>query len=419
MLQHYFHLYTKWVLILVVSVIPLTSFAQVLGLELLNNKEELEIEFEYRQGFIILDIRLGNTLPLKFILDTGAEHIILFKREISDIMGFEYEKRINLIGSDLNQEVFALICRNIPIELKKCKTVERDIIVLEEDFLHLEELTGETIHGILGSRFFRGLAVKIDYKKQKLKLYNAAKFKPLAWENFNAYDIVIDRHKPYIKSTVITDEGLNIPVNLLIDTGAALPFLLFNNSHPSLKVPEKFVKGNLGKGIGGDLEGYLSRVRKLSLTDDLNFDNIITSFQDLSQDVNAEVYNYRNGLIGNPILERFTVIFDFVKSKLYLKPRKKYNKAFKYDKSGLTIYAFGSKLDQYFIKSVVKDSPAWEAGIREGDLIKRLGLLPANYYSLGGIVKRLQKKNGKKIKMKLERNGVPYKTSFRLRDILE
>ena len=104
---------------------------------------------------------------------------------------------------------------------------------------------------------------------------------------------------------------------------------------------------------------------------------------------------------------------------LYIsKPKRKYNRKFKYDKSGLTIYAFGPQLNQYYVKSVVKDSPAWQAGIRKGDMIKRFGPWPANFYSLGGITKRLQRKDGKKIKLKMERNGVEYKTQFFLRDIL-
>ena len=108
-------------------------------------------------------------------------------------------------------------------------------------------------------------------------------------------------------------------MNLLIDTGAALPFLIFTNSHPSLQIPENFIKGNLGKGLGGELEGYLSKLPHLQITEQHGFNNIITSFQDLPPGVTQDVYNSRNGLIGNPILERFNVIIDFVGSTIYLK----------------------------------------------------------------------------------------------------
>lgn len=390
--------------------------AQVLGLELLDNNESVELNFDYNQGFILLDVKFNRSLPLKFILDTGAEHIILFKKEISDLLGMPYEKRINLVGSDLNRQVYAYICRNVALSLKNTPTVERDIIVLEEDFLHLEELTGKPIHGIIGSRFFRGLVMELDYKKSRLVLHDGSLFRPPA--KFKQFDLSIEKHKPYLSAQINTESGDSIPLKLLLDTGAALPFLLFLDTHPSLEIPDYFVKGNLGKGLGGDIEGYLSKVNDLELFGSYNFSNLVTSFQELGQDIDPDILMNRNGLIGNPILERFKLIIDFVNSKIYLQARKNYNKEFEYDKSGLVIYAFGADLDNYYIKDVIVDSPAYEAGIRRGDMIKRIGLWPANFYSLGHILKKLKGRDGKRIKMHLERNGVRYKTSFILRDFL-
>jgi len=394
------------------------AYTQVMGLELLDGKDKLELDIDYAQNFIIVDLRFNHILPLRFILDTGAEHIILFRMEISDILGLQYGKRINLVGSDLDKEVYAYITREVPVQLDKTPTVVRDIIVLEEDFLHLEELTGEAIHGILGSRFFRGLVVQIDYKKGKIILHDASSFEPPANEKYRTVPLVIEKHKPYISSKIVQDKQDTLNLSLLVDTGSALPFLLFLNTHASLQIPEHVVRGNLGRGLGGDLEGYLGRTDRLLLTDHFEFADIITSYQAIDPEIDPEVYRYRNGLVGNPILERFDVMMDFVRSVMYIKPLKKYNRKFKYDKSGLVIYAFGPELNNYYIKQVIIGSPAYKAGIRSGDTIKKIGFWPAGYYTLQGILKKLKSREGKKIRMVLERNGVRYKTSFRLRDYL-
>ena len=81
-----------WVVLLLIILPSPQLKAQVLGLELLDGKKEIEIDFSYEQGFILLDLKFSNTLPLKFILDTGAEHVILFKKEISDIFRFRIRK---------------------------------------------------------------------------------------------------------------------------------------------------------------------------------------------------------------------------------------------------------------------------------------------------------------------------------------
>lgn len=406
-------------LFLITSIIAFSNkgFSQVLGLELLGEEDEIELKFNYSQGFIIVDIKFNTAVPLKFILDTGAEHIILFDKTITDIFGLEYSNKISLVGSDLNREVFAFISRNIPIQLEGCKTVKRDVIVLEEDFLYLEEITGEPIHGIIGSRFFRGLVLDINYRQKRIKLINSGKFEPPK-KGYTKIDILKEGHKPYFASHIVNSTGDTIPVNLLIDTGSALPFMVFLDSHPSLNLPDNIIKGKLGKGLGGNLEGYLGKVQQLEFGP-FQFNSLVTRFQNIDENNDIDIHKYRNGLVGNPILSRFQLILDLVKDELYVKPHKNLNKRFEYDKSGLTIYAFGYNLDSYYIKDVVEDSPAQLAGIKPGDILKKIGILPANFHSLETITKKFEKKEGKKFKLTLERNGVRYKTHIILRDMLK
>ena len=405
--------------LMLILLVDIKVSAQVLGLELLNGKEELEIDFDYSNGFIIIKVRLNNLLPLNFIFDTGAEHVILFKKEISDVLGLQYEKRINLMGSDLEKEVFAFITRNVLISIPGTNSVNRDLIVLEDDFINLDSRIGETIDGILGSRFFRGLILEFDYAKKKLVLYDQKKFKPPTKnKNYSQIEIKVENFKPYITSNIITVQGDTIQLKLLIDTGSALPFLLFLNTHSSLILPDNFIRGNLGTGLGGDLEGYLSLVKEFKLTDQYVFNNLITSFQYVDPNLNPEYYRNRNGLIGNPILSRFHVYLDLLSQQIYIKPRKNYNKKFKHDKSGMLIYAFGHHLNQYYVKDVIENSPAAEVGIKKGDLIMKVGLFPANFYDLNLITKKLQKKTGKKVRFTLIRNGEKLKKTIVLRDLV-
>ena len=396
--------------------LPRNAHSQVMGMELMDGQDKVQINFDYIYGFIVVDLKLSGILPMKFILDTGAEHVILFKKEISDVLGFQYEKRINLIGSDLEQEVYAYITRNVPLKLEDTPTVTRDLIVLEEDFLELESMVGEPIDGILGTRFFRGLVLDINYRKNRLTLYNSDTYE-VPDKDYTELDLEIQNYKPYLPTKIITDDGTRIDTKLLLDTGSALPFLLFLQTHPSLKLPETVIRGNLGRGLGGDLEGYLGKVRYLEMKQGVYFSNLITNFQEIDSQLNPEVYHQRNGLIGNPILSRFDIVIDIIKEKAYIKPRKNYNKSFEYDRSGLIIYAFGPTLDQYYVKDVIENSPGEEAGIKRGDIIKKVGILPANLLSLGTITRRLQRKEGKKVRFTILRNGEKLRKSVVLRDL--
>ncbi len=394
-----------------------TGYTQVLGLELLGDKNEVELEFEYDRNFILLKTRLSN-LPFTFIFDTGAEHIILFKKEIADILGYPYDKTIEIFGADLQQNVVAHITRGVPIKLENTKKVNRDLIVLEDDFLHLEELTGKRIDGIIGGRFFRGLSVEIDYKRRKLRLMRKTPSDILK-KGYHPLNMRIIKHKPYIECSIETTQGDSVDIIMLLDTGAAIPLLLFLNEYAEVNLPGKFLSGNLGKGLGGDIEGYIGKISSLNLSQEFTFNNIITSYQRYDLDSLDNEFIVRNGLLGNPLLERFKIVIDYVNNKLYFKPNKNFNKDFQYDVSGLIIYAFGPELRDFFVKEVMSGSPAEKAGIKSGDIIKRVGLLSTSFYNINGIYRKLIKRKNKHIKITVERNGQKLRKTLYLQDVLD
>lgn len=389
--------------------------AQVLGLELLQDKESITIPFEYKQEFIILNIKISG-VPLKFLFDTGAEHVILFKKEISDILGFSYDKPIELTGADLQRVITAYISRGIPLSLQNTVTVDRDIIVLEEDFMHMDQITGESIDGILGARFFRGLIIEIDYKRKEIILRKSLP-KKVKKSKYIQLDSKFINHKPYV-NCFVENGGDTINTKILLDTGAAIPFLLFLNEESKVSLPENYMVGNLGKGLGGDIVGYMGKTNNFYLDKKFVFNDLITSFQYYERDTIIDRIVGRDGLIGNPLLERFNIVIDYVRGSVYFKPHKSYNKEIEYDISGLVLYAFGQNLKGYFIKEVLPGSPADKAGIQSGDIIKKIGLISVSFYDLGQIYKRLIKRKGKKVNLVIERQGQKIKKTLILTDNL-
>ena len=407
----------KSILFIAFFLLVQNSFAQILGMDLLGGEDKVEIPFEEKHGFIIVSVKFNRTLPLEFIFDTGAEHTILFKRQFADLMGIEYSKRIRILGSDLSQELYALIARNLYMQIKNTADVRRDIVVLEENLSMLDESTGLDVDGIIGGSYFRGMVVKINYKRRKITIYNPAKFSPPT-KNFEEHNITLIRNKPYFVTNTLLSNGVDLETNLLLDTGAALTFLLHSNSDSLLVTPENKISGYVGYGISGPIEGFLGKVSKLYFGS-FEFNDILTSFQEIENIILDDKTLVRNGILGNLLLRRFEVIIDYQKRKLYLKPNKNYNKEFKYDRSGLVIFALGRDFKEFYVRAVIKGSPAEEADIRPGDVIKKIRWLKSKHWSLERLTRLLQKKEGKCIKMTVERDGVKIKKKFYLRDLLQ
>lgn len=392
-----------------------TISAQYSGVDLLGGADKKEVKFEYINGFTIVKVIYGGLLYMNFLLDTGASHNILFKKDANDLLGITYTDTIIIAGADLKTKMKAMVSRNVPIMLEGTEIINRDIIVLNEDYLDLKKMLGRRIDGILGGDFLKGLVVSINYKHGELTLYNPSKFVPK--KKFTSHDIEIINYKPYIKSITQIEEKSDT-LNYLLDTGASLALLIHSNKVKDFVMPDNVIIGNLGKGIGGDLTGFIGMTNSLMM-DNYQFNNIVSSFQEIDSAILLNRNVIRDGIIGNVILSRFHLIIDYVQEKLYLRPITKLSKEFAFDKSGLLIYALGPELNQYFIKTVYPNTPAEAAGLKPGDKILKIGFWPLVFYDLEKITQKLQGKAGKKIKMKVLRNGEKMNIAFRLRDLFK
>lgn len=403
---------------LIISFAVSITHGQLLASDLLRGSHKVTLPFKKENGFIILDIKFNNYFPLRMIFDTGAEHTILFDKTLTDILNIPYERQIKVMGSDLSQELFAQIARSISITLDDDFTVKRDIVVLEEDYLHFNANNGIRIDGIIGGEFFKGLVVLINYKKNSLELYDADSYKPD--KKATKHNITIQNFKPYVDADYISSSSANndtTQLKLLLDTGASITNLLFTNSDTSIVIPDHAIPGHLGKGLGGDIFGLVGKSRYIGI-DSYGFNEVITYFQDIDSSLIVHPKVNRSGLIGNVVLSRFDqVAIDYTHSHLYLKPGKDYNKDFQYDKSGINMIAIGPKLNQYYVSTVLIDSPAYKAGIRPGDLIKKYSWWSTRWYSLEGLTNRFCGKEGKNIKLTILREDKKLKKSFILKDL--
>ncbi|MFT4759924.1 MAG: hypothetical protein ACI9XO_001795 [Paraglaciecola sp.] len=382
----------------------------------LRSVNKVEIPFEYESNLIIIKATFQGFMPLKFIFDTGAEHTIISKREITDILKIPYRREFKLLGSDMSAEISAFLISGVQLQISDLLLPNQSMLVLSEDHLHLEEVAGIQIHGILGSDVFKRYVVRIDYSKKVITLYSNNIFK-LPKKGFEAIDIEIFKNKPYLKETLWLTPTDSLPVKLLIDTGAALSLLIHSDSDTLLTIPEGARLGKLAFGLGGFIEGYLGRIQKLKLGN-FQLNEVLTNFQDLNENLDTTFLNNRNGLIGNQALNRFDVILHYPQQKLYLRPNKKYKKAFEFDKSGLIVIATSPTLNKFTIHDVLKNSPGKEAGLQKGDVIKSINRFHASFFSLREINRALKKKVGKRIRMVVKRGERRMVFYFKLRKLV-
>jgi predicted aspartyl protease len=394
----------------------LCVFAQMPGVFMDKKAKKVEIPFERQGNFIIVKVIFEGLFPLRFILDTGAEHTILTKKEIPNLLGIPYERTINLLGTDMKTEVVAHIIRKIRLQLPNILFV-KDMIVLDDDYFQFDKFAGLDVHGVLGAEAFRGYVIKFDFSKQIITLYDPSVFKPSDHRNFEKLPIEIIRTKPYLTTTAQINNDTSAQLKLLLDTGAALSLLLHTYSTPGLSLPQHVIKGNIGTGLGGEIEGYVGRIKSLDIGKNRLIEPV-SNFQELNKLADSSYINGRNGLLGGEILSRFNFIIDFNNEQLYIQPNRFYKYKFSYDKSGLVLIAGGTALSIFTVHEVMPKSPALEAGFQKGDELTRINSIPSRFYNLGEINRKLQSKTGKTYRITFIRNGQTIKTKIKLRDLI-
>ncbi|MBP7821461.1 MAG: retropepsin-like domain-containing protein [Saprospiraceae bacterium] len=379
--------------------------------EIKGQSKEIDINFEYINNLIIVNATFNGILPLRLVFDTGAEHSIIFDKIYTDAIGVDYDMRkVTIMGADFQSYIDAHIARNMTIDIGNIRAKYQNVLVTEQDYFQLSAYLGTTIHGILGADFIKNFVVKIDFRRNVISL-SKENLNPTKLRKFTKLPCQFHNNRPYLLPKINTIKNNDaVTMKLLMDSGAALSLLLTTNT----AIPPKVVKGHIGFGLGGMVEGYLGRVDKLILHDEIVLQQLLTNFQEENK-LTPKRDSSKQGIIGNLVLDKFTIIIDYLNGNIYVKPNKGYNKVLKSDKSGLVIIASGKKLTDFIVYDIISSSPAEEAKIQKDDIIIKINSIPTTFYTLSEILGKFQGREGKKIKITYLRNGIKRSTRLRLR----
>lgn len=383
-----------------------------------EERNRVDVPFDFSGNFVMVNARFNRIMPLNFIFDTGAEHTILTRREVTDFFRVPYGHQFRQVqGADLSDTLVAYLARGIYLDIgDHLRAANQDILVLEEDYFRFESYIGMPVYGILAASTMSEYLIELDYRKQLLRLYRRSAFKPER-HGFQSIPMTVNRDKPYIEARVSVVPDSVVTVKLLLDTGAALPLLLYHNTHPLLSPPALTIPSQIGMGLGGFLEGYTGRVAEVAVGP-FRQHAVIAYFQEMDTSRISSAQYARNGTLGNLFLQHFRAIFDFQGQTLWLKPAPGYEKPYPFDKSGLFLMATGDTTKGLLVQFVAPGSPAAQAGIRKGDRLLRAGGLKGIAGNLNHISKLMQKKAGKRIELLLSRDDEAYQTAITLRDLI-
>lgn len=404
-------------LLFLLAIFPTEMLAQRSDMKVLGRYKRIELPFSIENNFLVINILLDNVLPVRFIIDTGAENTILLEKTMTDMLRVDYRRTFEVRGADVNTTLTAYLATGIDLRIAdRLLARNRSMLVLEENYFDFERLTGTSIQGILGADFLMRFTVEFNFRRQLMILHEPRDWEPSSKHvNIPAEFI---RNRAYLNIPVSVTGGEATNRRLLLDSGAGLTLLMhtFGDS-TDVDLPQLTVPTYIASGLGGNLEGSVGRAREVALAGK-RLENVVTYFQPIDT-AGLTFLNGRQGIIGNRLLRRFNVVVDYTKNQVWMRPEgSRWRRKFRFDRSGLTVLAGGTNLRTYTIASVIPGSPADEAGLRVKDRIVAVNGTSVGFMTLSGILRKFVRKVGKRVKIRYERDGEYKVVTFRLRDLI-
>lgn len=391
---------------------PLHAQLQYFGLP--ADRSNQTVNFSNYDNLVVAEFVLNDTLPIRLLLDSGVEGVIITDRNISMRLRDSWMRDFKISAPGSSEEIEASITRALKLSFGPLEPIVTNLVVLKDDYFSLDHYIGAHIHGLIGMEKFRNLMVTTNYERNTLRFERPENFRIKS--KTQIIPLIITQGKPYMPVRVALDNTHFMDLWLMVDSGANHPLLLENDSLNGFK-PKKSIEAIIGKGLGGNIPGSFGRIGWMMLGN-FRLDDIVTSFTD--QYLPDSFFNRqkRNGTLGAGALARFVVTFDYTNSRLLLRKGARFSQPFEYNMSGLNFSASGSAFNIFEITEVIPGSPGYESGIMQGDLVISVDDKFTFGMTLGELNNLFSERPGKSLKLRLMRDGRPMTLKIRLRRLI-
>ncbi|MDF0719905.1 aspartyl protease family protein [Kaistella sp. PBT33-4] len=434
--------------LLILLVLTLSYVRAQDGLLLDQNTKKETISFQLINNLIFIPITV-NGVELTFLLDTGVAETLLFSVGDSELVLQDTERvKFSGLGGAVEIEGLKSVNNKVQIGSTFADSNHTIFVILDEEF-NFSSHVGIPVNGIIGYPFFRNHQVKIDYQAKKITVYRKHSNYKIPRKSFAELDITIESNKPYVMAGV-EQVAFRQDSKLLLDLGNSDPLWLFPEVIDGFQYNRPNIDDFLGRGFNGDIYGKRSRIHRLYL-DRFTFEKPLAAHPDAESVRHLTLVPGRKGSIGNDLLRRFTLIFDYPMNKLYLKKNRFYYDPFHLNMSGLEVkhdgmtwsqelvkvenpsprhsetaggyaaatnefrYKFTLK-PEYSVAGIRAGSPASLAGLRKGDKLMKLNNRNTAEMKLDHIMQLLKSEPGKKITVEIIREDKFQKFTFFLED---
>lgn len=438
----------QFLVAIILLCLPFFGFGQKFAL--LDGKKHEKVKFQLINNLVIVPIEVNGT-PLSFVLDTGVSTPILFNLTGKDSIQINEVSEIKIQGLGEGEPIEALSSKNNSFKLGAIENKSQRVFVVLDKSINFSPTLGMPIHGIIGYDLFHDFVVELNYSSRYIKFHNSKRYSYKKNKKSQTLPLTIKQKKAYVTGEVYLKDSESVSVRMLLDTGSSDAIWLLENEE--IQVPDNFYEDFLGRGLGGEIYGKRTKVKRMKLGN-FALENAKAAFPDRESFNSIRNLGNRNGSLGGEVLKRFNIIFDYRNQKITLRKNGNFKTPFQYNFSGIDLQhdgvryvaerlanpggllteendTFGnvqilmenstrlSLVPEIIVSGIRAGSPAEEAGLREGDVILAVNGRSIHSFKLQEVLQMLNEGKGKRIRVVIERYDSDLAFTFILKDMFE
>jgi hypothetical protein len=366
-------------------------------------------KIDFTRNQVRLPVSINGSEPFSLILDTGmpTRGVLLRPTPRVEALDLQYHSgsEASLSGGGSGPAVTARMAAAEHIKVGEYEIKEVPVIVLPTD-----AGLPRDVDGVIGAELFDRYVVRVDVDAAQLELFDFAAYQPPAGST--AVPIRLRERMPFVDARV-TIGAHEVKADLAVDLGAGHAIWLNEGSNPQLAAPPGSIETTIGRGLSGPILGSIGRVPRVAIGD-FAFEKVVGVFP-VSEHQNPGGFDFKDGFVGAELLTRFIVTFDYDHERMLLERGARFGEPFEHDMTGMVLNPQG--LDRRSVDSVLKGSPAEEAGVMEGDVLVAVDGQPLATLGMDAL-KRAFQRDGAEVVVTLERGSTTIEKRFKLRRLV-
>ncbi len=330
----------------------------------LDEARTTTLRFELVDDHIVVPVGVNGSEPLNFVLDSGAAATVILESRHTQALSLKLGPELPVSGVGSGPDPVAHIVADTDLSLGGVRLEGLSVIYLPlASVPFFDNLDEVYFDGVIGAPFFERFIVEIDYDQQLISFSEPASVatrigrSSAHWQELPLH---IESGVPYLYTHIDIGRGQSVEVKLLVDTGYRGAVSLTPDTHEGISEPLEYFS-LVSQGLSGDVETRVGMSETLSIGD-FSLHNLPVSYSISG----GESDNGSNGLLGNEVLSRFNVVFDYPNDRMFVVPNRHFAEPINADRSGLLLrpHRLGG-----VVKAIATDSAAAGGELRVGDII--------------------------------------------------